>query len=996
VNREERRRAKAEAKRRLREDGKDQDPLAMKQRALLVMTAIEKGTEEYLRDFESRHPRLFGEAMVSLARYTFESLRARLEDPEEEAVTWREPFLEVRFPVAFHQDDGPIPLTMEEPGVSVSDFTDENWRRLRKSALDGTEDPLFTGALAQFSELIFHARELAFFATVTHGTAFFKEGEEYTAHALKNWAPDPPEGASPEELQAAFEKLCQPFVLSGPPPGEGFRLSGTVDEKPFTGSVVFEVHPLVVDVNEEEAFYPVIGGLVLEGEGGDPSAWSEEDRGVFWTALFEEMDKLAESLRSGDETGTTSETGTIGLIKGTAAGHSTATGRLEAFPEATVYTTPPPERRSLAMGLSRVDRRSMELIGHLANLQGLPKKLSRVRKYDELVQEEVERLQEEHGEDAFKDLRVVLKDGNARGRLLERNHKTGQVTLTREAEAALLDGLGTRWVRRFVEEGGVRREYLEGRKRAGTGTVTFGLSWHGSAYLLIEEGRKKLQEELPEEDGQGDLFEDKRHEETERTRRLLRSIQDAHLVMEFVTNELGREGRNPVTIPAWMLRTLLRCEGDGREGYKRAQDCLHALRELRCRMDSAGTGGPSFSYAGQFLSGFWELRRGPGEHTDGDFKLEVSESFVGCLAVFKAAPHRLKEAGLVHLLDWNKKLSKEEKAELKRGKGFVQGLNLSPFWDAAKGFTPAQSGLRRFILGELTRKKDAASKRGERVRPDHPEAMTPRLYGRDFCPLLPEERLFCGALGHFQPHQRPERGRTLIGTRREATKTGGAHVGGLLEAMGYSFPPGAARKKRGEVVRQALEDFQTVVVEAFGGVIAARLKTSWLTLEEATRLSETELRRVCWLFFVPQDFESRVAADIEKDAAERHAQGEAPYLVTVDKTGDGRDHGPERLPLHVRLRLARKERGLRQGDVGKLFGVSQRAVSQWEEGTDPDAETGKAPGKPIPGELAPLVTRWVETGEPPRPEELAARRTRRQGVNPETGKPWKVRDEAES
>jgi len=178
-------------------------------------------------------------------------------------------------------------------------------------------------------------------------------------------------------------------------------------------------------------------------------------------------------------------------------------------------------------------------------------------------------------------------------------------------------------------------------------------------------------------------------------------------------------------------------------------------------------------------------------------------------------------------------------------------------------------------------------------------------------------------------------------------------------------------------------------------VIAARLGTSWLTLEEATRLSEPELRRVCWLFFVPQDFESRVAADIEKDAAERHAQGEAPYLVTVEKVGDGRDHGPERLPLHVRLRLARKERGLRQEDVAALFVVSKMTVSKWEEGTKPD-EDGKARGKPIPGELAPLVTRWVETGEPPRPEELAARRTRRQGVNPETGKPWRARDEAES
>jgi len=405
-------------------------------------------------------------------------------------------------------------------------------------------------------------------------------------------------------------------------------------------------------------------------------------------------------------------------------------------------------------------------------------------------------------------------------------------------------------------------------------------------------------------------------------------------------------------------------------------------------MDATGTGGGSFRYAGQFLSGFGEFRRGPGEHTDGYFKLEVSEAFVGCLAVFKAAPHRLKEAGLVHLLDWNKKLSKEEKAELRRGRGFVHGLNLSPFWDAAKGFTPAQSNLRRFILAELTKKKDSASRarRGEKVRSDHPEANAPRLYGKAFCPLLPEGKVFCGALSHYKKN--PEAGRTLFGTRREATKTGGEHPGGLLQVMGYTLPPGAARKKREEVVRQALEDFQTVVVKAFGGAIAARLGTTWLTMEEAARLTEKELRRVCWLFFLPPDFESRVAADIEQDAVKRHARGEAPYLVTVEKAEAGGNHGAERLPLYVRLRMVRKERGLRQEDVASLFEVSKMTVSKWEEGTDPDEE-GTVRGKPISRELAPLVVRWVETGEPPRPEELAARRTRRQGVNPETGKPWK-------
>lgn len=42
------------------------------------------------------------------------------------------------------------------------------------------------------------------------------------------------------------------------------------------------------------------------------------------------------------------------------------------------------------------------------------------------------------------------------------------------------------------------------------------------------------------------------------------------------------------------------------------------------------------------------------------------------------------------------------------------------------------------------------------------------------------------------------------------------------------------------------------------------------------------------------------------------------------------------------------------------------------------------------GEMAPLVVRWIETGQAPTVEELASLKTRRPGVNPETGGPWKA------
>lgn len=51
-------------------------------------------------------------------------------------------------------------------------------------------------------------------------------------------------------------------------------------------------------------------------------------------------------------------------------------------------------------------------------------------------------------------------------------------------------------------------------------------------------------------------------------------------------------------------------------------------------------------------------------------------------------------------------------------------------------------------------------------------------------------------------------------------------------------------------------------------------------------------------------------------------------------------------------------------------------VSRWENGPEPDSE-GRVHGKPIPKSIVPLMERWIETGEPPSPEELAFRRNRR-------------------
>ncbi len=94
------------------------------------------------------------------------------------------------------------------------------------------------------------------------------------------------------------------------------------------------------------------------------------------------------------------------------------------------------------------------------------------------------------------------------------------------------------------------------------------------------------------------------------------------------------------------------------------------------------------------------------------------------------------------------------------------------------------------------------------------------------------------------------------------------------------------------------------------------------------------------------------------------------------------------IPLGVRLRAARRDRGLSLAAVGAMFGVSHATVSKWEAGPASHGD-GKVHRQDVPRELIPLVQRWIAGGEPPTTEEIGARITARSGVNAGTGKPWK-------
>ena len=765
------------------------------------------------------------------------------------------------------------------------------------------------------------------------------------------------------------------------------------------------VNNYIVNVDEKEVYFTAIVGLFdAETEKtADLRNLTDEEKDILWDAMFEELELFERSaldaaiLRDVELLRREKPPETIGTLNVTL-------GEVTLY--ATGTCTPPPEnvgpvvklkagpvQRYLFDAPSRMDRDTFHFMTALKPIK-LPRKWSAVRKWDDMVAEEITRIQEEYGPGAFAstDTReALLKETTRVFKVNKVRQQETVVVLTSEAEDALLErNVGRPYRQVLKDHDGATREFLVHRvKVSGGGVIEARLSWYGSAWRLAESERDAFYKQVKEDQGKTPLFEDLDPDLQDKLDGLLRqaqAVKDGPRVIEYILAVVGRDGRSYIEIPAWEFKSLLKCENDS-HGLSRVHGVLRALQELRYSMTSKGTGSSFRSY-GPFLGDVTYDPRGVGRHGDGVFHLSVSHGFIGSLKVFEVN-HKIRNTKNVLDLDFSKNLTKEEV----KGLDYVRGFTLGAFYDAAKGFTDEQARLRRWVEDQLTRNRDAATPDRKHVQfKKGDEANEPRVYDSSFCPVLPEGRRFYGALGHFNA-KRPENGRTLFGSGWNGSHKSGRRPEGLLAMMGYELPRRGPRWDA--AIKKALQDLRAVVEEAMGGIVAVRHENRWYSLEEAVwEIHQADLGSKAKFYLFPaEDYRDRLARDLEAHHQDRHERGEtsivpkvtrdrAVYTKAIEelKAGTRFEPGGEGPPLFHRLLIARRDRKLSQGAVGKLFGVSKMMVSLWEAGPRIDEETGRAKGKTIPPELVPLVARWVESGEAPTAEELANRETRQAGV----------------
>ena len=987
-----------------------------------IKERLQKGSD-YLTQEEN--------VLVDLIKGGLETLKHAIEDPEEKEVTWENPWVEARYPVEWDWERGGLLFSTPDLPESVFDA-------LFKGDVDPRELALSLPVREVMSLHLVKAYFPMFLQTMTKQVAIHVKGGEPVGYFFLDPKVKEELDALPtqEERDARMGELMEPFSIGGlviseersavvsfgeiPPSLEEWEktienkledlpqltFTGDVEGLPFRGSVVLNFHPLVVDEDKKEAYFPIVTGLVFapteepvpekwrdisEWAKAElalgPVSWSEKDREALWRLLLgDSIEELRKKLKPEVE----EEVRAVQFFTPKEPEEATA-----ALVPVSIGA-PPPERRptpGVAFGRTIASVQAMNILKDAYKVR-LPKKWSKLPRWEKLMEDEVRDIQEEEGDRAFEDLRKTTGDKDQRGPLLRRVTKADgrqEVILTAEAQVRLRRrvGLGRGYV--GIDKYGQERLFklfVLGRG----GLLEVSLSWHGLAGPLVDEWRselKKQAEELARDlKKEAPLFAELDEEKRKRVDSLLSQItlwEDGRRVMEAILGQVGKQRRNPVEIPAESFRILFwpkkaRSRDWPQNWKQRVEGALSALVALTFNVKTyrAETVRAYGSMVGQWV--YKPL--GPGAHGDGVYIIDVSSGFIGCLQVFQSEKQLLRSGREAVTFHFTKDLTKEERKARGWTKGekavdtFVSFDAGRSFYNAAAGLTSTQENLLHFIETNITLRKNTARKgnKSAQVHPKAKDADLPRLYGTDFCPLLPEGQKFFGALGHFT--RNAEAGFTLWGTPSRPAR----HPGGLLFHMGHTLPSGSARAKRAEVVTKALEDIRAVVVDYLGGIVTGYNNGEWKTFQNFTALEEKTLtRRLRIFFFLPEDWEAKRRAKWEETTGRRVTEdvAEAERETWEKETEEGvlgsqiasEETGFRGWPLHDRLRAMMKRRGLRQKDLAPLFGVSPPVITYWLKGTEPE-EDGKVHGLPIPEDVAPLVVRWVETGVSPTAEEL--------------------------
>jgi len=277
-----------------------------------------------LGDYEEKHPNWRAEALLWVIDYALRYLKLCLESKRKSGITWNSPFVELEYPVemdwgAWGNGDA-VHVVLKSGVLSIADTANAE---------------IATKALARI--MVKHLSILAM-QDLTNHVAFEKNGDRHLPVLPGEAVACLDTLKRKREKRLFMESLFKPFSMGAAPVEFDFsrlkpnarvprrivneivratqmidlqplKWTGHVNGQPVEISLIFQVHPLTVDVTSRRAFFPLTVGLMfLSGDATQaqsapntehwpcPPTWNPEDREGFWNGIFEGLKYLLKNI----------------------------------------------------------------------------------------------------------------------------------------------------------------------------------------------------------------------------------------------------------------------------------------------------------------------------------------------------------------------------------------------------------------------------------------------------------------------------------------------------------------------------------------------------------------------------------------------------------------------------------------------------------------------------------------------------------------------------
>lgn len=255
--------------------------------------------KESLLSFHKTNLALIGFSIAHLAERAVASLKLYVENPNEPEINWQNPVVELLFPIPWN-----FQTMREDFFTSIISLPEENSQDISKFL---RTEGVLSETLAFFH--FFVLRQL------TKGGAFQKEADQNKSFLL------PFQEKQYQNLSASEREAFLQSCLEAFPIGSGFldvnALLSSLNENPkipleeklhllkpqpeqdstlffdykdhekiITGGFSMSIKPLVVDLDQKKAFYPITVSLIFISP-ETPASFPQAEREKFWNALLQ-------------------------------------------------------------------------------------------------------------------------------------------------------------------------------------------------------------------------------------------------------------------------------------------------------------------------------------------------------------------------------------------------------------------------------------------------------------------------------------------------------------------------------------------------------------------------------------------------------------------------------------------------------------------------------------------------------------------------------------